>query len=162
MTGYETHDFYRGIATQSKNRLYLFGRKNRKIFDREYLDFWRSVGNNPGFDLRILFLNPNSETVNNAHADNDFRGQLELAISEAKKNLTDFGIDYDSVCRFYDCKREYGVTVSDDTVFVAKIPHKNGVPEKTTGIDFDEYSLFDVEGEKYINIFLSAWLTGRA
>jgi hypothetical protein len=57
-TGFESHQLYEAVFAEAKKRLYIFGRKNRKVFDKEHDDFFAGLAARraQGFDFRCLFL----------------------------------------------------------------------------------------------------------
>ena len=118
--GFESHVLYQAIAELSDKRLYIWGRKNRKLFDKEHYDFFRSLNRRveSDFDFRCLFLDPNSSEhiLSAAHQDSDFRHQLETCIENAIKVLQKHGVDPDAVCRAYNVFRHDALIVSDNIV----------------------------------------------
>ena len=55
--GFETHELYSPLLDVVQNRLWLFGRKNRKLFDKNYRTALTRIlsRRQSGFDFRVLF-----------------------------------------------------------------------------------------------------------
>ncbi|PHP45469.1 hypothetical protein B6V01_003890 [Methanosarcinales archaeon ex4572_44] len=55
--GFETHELYSPLLYVVQNRLWLFGRKNRKLFDKNYRTALTRIlsRRQNGFDFRVLF-----------------------------------------------------------------------------------------------------------
>src|SRR5262245_51618338 len=90
-SGFEHHSLYDAIFSLARKRLYIFGRKNRKVFDKQHDPFFerlpKLVANR--FEFRCLFLNPAApkSVIRDAHADLDFSKQLQRSIDDAKDQL---------------------------------------------------------------------------
>jgi len=161
-TGYESHQLYSIAASVACKRLYIYGRKNRKFFDKEHFDFFKSLPEKiaKGFDLKILFLDPAapSEVIRKAHHDSDFPKQLEASIPNAIRTLTHFDIDYSSVCRKYTIERPSGLTVIDEAVLYAPFEYDQyGMIKSTTRSSFSIVNACSQIGEHLIADFLNTW-----
>lgn len=118
--GFESHGLYSTACEVAQTRLLVFGRKNRKLFDKEHASFFKGLGARVerGFDFRCLFLNPDAprHVLATAHADDNFRDQLVTAIAAAEKMFRDAGVEPASHMRLYDGPRAFASVVVDDSV----------------------------------------------
>lgn len=107
--GFESHAVYETACSIATQRLWVFGRKNRKLFDKEHADFIRSLPARIAsqFDFRCLFLNPNAPPTlfQAAHHDAGFPDQLRAAIRNAISGMVNAGLDPDRHCRTYSIQR---------------------------------------------------------
>ncbi|PCK07242.1 MAG: hypothetical protein COA42_15320 [Alteromonadaceae bacterium] len=87
-SGFESHNVYSSAYDLATTRIWMWGRKNRKVFDKEHKDFFDDLASRrqSGFDFRVLFLDPESspEIISKAHKDEDFSSQLEKGIDVAQ------------------------------------------------------------------------------
>ncbi len=124
-SGFESHALYGTLNEVMTRRLYVCGRKNRKLFDKEHGEFFASLPGRiaSGFDLRILFLNPESppDVLIAAHKDDDLGDQLKECIDRARRALRAVGLDPARYCRLYGVHRTLSFTVVDDAVLYAPI-----------------------------------------
>ena len=115
-SGYESHGLYSTVMEVAQRRLYIMGRKNRKVFDKEHQDFFAAMKQKIacGLDFRFLFLDPESPVhiIRAAHKDSDFPAQLESSIQAAIRLLERYGIEPRSVCRKYSILRTASVVIS--------------------------------------------------
>lgn len=164
--GFESHRLYDAIVSVAKNRLYLFGRKNRKLFDKEHNDF---LGRLPGMvesglDLRCLFLDPASppEVLENAQQDADFPSQLRRCMKHAWSVLHDLDLEPGRFLRAYKIHRNVSLVVADNAVLFTPIElSKSGRVKPLTKCAF---SAVDAElplGQKLIGAFLEQWDVAR-
>ncbi|MBL7163184.1 MAG: toll/interleukin-1 receptor domain-containing protein [Anaerolineales bacterium] len=135
--GFESHALYSTVTDIADRRLFIFGRKNRKLFDKDHYDFFQSVKQkiDDGFDLKILFLDPDApkELIECAHQDPDFRDQLKNNIEHSISVLQSYEIDTSKHCRAYKTIRRHGIIIADDAVIYSPIPLDDcGVAVKLT------------------------------
>lgn len=160
--GFESHALY-GIASElAKKRLFIFGRKNRKIFDKEYAGFFdalpRRVGE--GFDFRCLFLNPNAPEaiLSSAHSDADFSNQLRNCIKRAEECLEGRGLSPGRHLRFYSTHRTVSLIVVDDAVLFTPIDvTEDGRTKPLTKCGFSVVDCRLSLGRNLLNRFLETW-----
>ena len=118
--GFESHGLYSSVMETAQERLLVYGRKNRKLFDKEHGEFFRSLPERVslGFDFRALFLDPRSpeHVLRAAHRDEDFPDQLSGCIHRARRLLEQVGLDPDVHCRTYRVNRTAGLIIADDAV----------------------------------------------
>ena len=60
-SGYESYEFYNAILKTAKKRLYVFGRKNRKLFSKNNTKIKKLIED--GIDFKCLFLSDKSNPV---------------------------------------------------------------------------------------------------
>lgn len=165
-SGYESHQLYSTVVAVADTRLFVYGRKNRKLFDKEYYDFFEALPEKlkDGFKFRALFLNPNApeNIIMGAHQDADFREQLLQNILKATKTLKMFGVDPVAVCRVYDVKRPHGLMIVDDAVLHSPFEHAaDGSVKPTTKSAFSVVGAHSSIGSELIREFIKTWDEGQ-
>jgi hypothetical protein len=160
--GYESHQLYSIALSLACKRLYIFGRKNRKLFDKEHRDYLLTLPGKieKGFDLRILFLNPQAPAVilKAAHRDFDIKAQLEKSIAAAVKTLKSVGVDPSKVCRLYSVKRPHGLIVVDDAVLHSPFEYdESGTVLSTTKSAFSVVGAQSLMGKSMVTDFYEVW-----
>jgi hypothetical protein len=160
--GFETHSLYDTAFSLAKNRLYIFGRKNRKAFDKEHDDFFKRLPAkiSKGFDFKCLFLDPKAppEVIKEAHADRNFLLQLKQGLSTAKSRLRKHGIDPATICRMYSIHRPHELVVIDELVLFAPTGlDAEGCPKGLTKCPFKIVDVSDSQGNEFLNHFISVW-----
>ena len=162
--GFESHHLYDAVFPLAKKRLYIYGRKNRKVFDKEHWEFMKALSSkiSNGFDFRCLFLNPKApgHIVSDAHENSDFPKQLRLSIKNASSVLSRFGVDTRSVCRAYRIHRHNQVLVVDNAVLFTHIEISSS--GKVKALTNREFEIVDADmplGKKLISSFQSTWDT---
>ena len=124
-SGYESHGLYSTVMEIARERLFIIGRKNRKVFDKEHQDFMGALKQRiaNGLDFRVLFLDPDSpeHIIRAAHRDEDFRQQLQTCIESAVRSLERSGVAPKAVCRKYSTLRVASIVVVDDAVLFSPV-----------------------------------------
>lgn len=166
-SGFESHMLYDVVTKLAKKRLYIFGRKNRKLFDKEHKTFFEdlSLKIDNGFDFRCLFLDSNSPeyVLSSAHQDDDFPKQLEECIEKAAVMLNRAGVDPIKVCRTYKIQRQLAIIIVDEAVIYSPIEiDSNGKTDSITRCPFSITGIETPSGRRYSNIFNSVWEAGGA
>ena len=160
--GFETQKLLLILLPICNNRLWIYGRKNRKLFSNENELFFNSINQKDNFDLRCLFLSPNapSEIVNTAQQKNNFVLSLKYCIKEADDILSRNGIDIANVCRMYDNIRSDEIIIADDVVLFSHILFdENDMPEHMTNTSFKLVESKDPIGSKLLKEFEDIWQT---
>ena len=160
--GFESHGFYSSVMETAGDRLWIYGRKNRKVFDKEHQDFFASLAQRiaDGFDFRVLFLDPGSpdHVLRSAHKDIDFPVQLRQCIDTARSVLKAQGVGIEQVCRMYHANRTAGVVVADDAVAYSTVRlDEYGSARKLTKASFSVASVGSEFGTDWIEAFESQW-----
>lgn len=164
--GFESHGLYAAAAATAKKRFFIFGRKNRKLFDKEHLDFFRVLGNRmrQGFDFRCLFLSPSApaHVLDAAHEDAKFPDQLEACIKRAVSLLRDASVEPDKVLREYKISRESASVIVDDAVLFTPIEHTPaGVTRRLTKCGFTMTDSTTSLGKSILADFETVWNAGH-
>lgn len=162
--GFESHAVYKTICDIATQRLYVFGRKNRKLFDKEHRDFFNGLPARvaSGFEFRCLFLDPASEphVLSSAHEDPDFLEQLRTSIRQAYKGLHAAGINPADHCRIYHIVRTTTAIVVDDAVLFAHIRmNQEGRAKRLTKCGFTIVNADSALGTEILQEFLALWST---
>ena len=161
--GFETHDFYSFVLKTVKKRLYVFGRKNKKLFDRSNIEDFKRISKkiNAGeFDLKILGFNPSADEsiLNAAQKKRNFKGALENSINDALDALDECGIDYHQVMKFYDFYRNELIVIMDSCVFFVNISYDtDGKPFHLTDSPFYACDITSAMGKKMLENFNNAY-----
>lgn len=161
-SGYESHGLYTTVMEVAKERLYILGRKNRKVFDKEHRDFFNGL--NPrlaaGLDVRFLFLDPASpdHILDAAHQDSDFRTQLNDCIQIASEFLLRYNIEPGTICRKYSVPRTASIVVVDDAVLFSHVRFsEDGRAERLTKAPFSIINATTPLGEQLCDTFRRTW-----
>ncbi|HZF07878.1 MAG TPA: TIR domain-containing protein [Thermoanaerobaculia bacterium] len=160
--GFESHTLYNILCDVAVKRLLIFGRKNRKLFDKEHRDFLDSLPRRiaEGFDFRCLFLNPNSPeaVLHAAHADDDFPEQLEACVQKARAALEQRHLAPEDHLRVYSSHRTVNLIIADDAVLFAQV--KVGPDGRQKSLTKCGFSVVDCRlslGDDLLRIFSEAW-----
>lgn len=160
--GFESHIIYDSVYKVATNRLYIFGRKNRKVFDKEHWWFFESLNQKmaEGFDFRCLFLDSAAPEfiIENAHEDSDFKEQLNQCITNAKSVLNRFNIDPNNHIRTYKMVRPYSMVIADEAILFKPIEvNEIGKAKKLTRSSFSMTNSTTSQGKNIEDFFLTAW-----
>lgn len=163
-SGFESHNVYSTAYDLATTRIWIWGRKNRKVFDKEHKEFFKALESRikAGFDFRVLFLDPNSkpEIISKAHQDDDFPLQLEKGIKGAQTICSNCGIDFQEISRKYSGLRNTGMVIVDDAVLYSPIQYdKDGCVEPLTKAPFSIVGTGSRLGSDLERSFLSCWKT---
>ena len=108
------------VGTSLPVLVHIFGRKNRKMFDRDHGHFFSGLKEriDQQFDFRVMFLDPDAPpgVLFGAHRDNDLADQLRASIMQARKILGRYEIDARECCRLYRISRTISFMVIDEVV----------------------------------------------
>lgn len=164
--GFESHGLYNTVCDVATERLYIFGRKNRKLFDKEHAEFHRTLKSKveTGFDFRCLFLDPSApaHVIAASHEDSDFRGQLSQCIRNAMHVFSAVGLNPQEHLRIYDHQRTTTIVVVDDAVLYTPIKLTSaGVASRLTKCAFTVLSSGAPLGHELLESFLTAWRSAR-
>lgn len=157
--GFETHDFYSFVLKNARKRLYVFGRKNKKIFDRSNLEDFKAIATkfkNNEFDLRILGFNPNADEnlLNAAQKKTNFKESLRTSICDAVDLLDECGLNYKDIMKFYSAYRNELIVIMDNCVFFTNVGYDNdGKPFHLTNSSFYLCDINSAMGHKMSEIF---------
>lgn len=157
--GFETHNFYLFLLQNTSKRLYIYGRKNRKLTDKSFEKELSSFLDK-NIDFKLLYLNPHSSLANSGIAQDldDFNQKLIFSIKDFSKVLQKYSRNIDKYCRMYDEKRESEMIVADNVVFYKDMEYtKDGMPMHFTGSKFYATSINSALGSRYFNIFEETW-----
>ncbi len=158
---FETNSFYDVVLQASDKYLWIWGRKNSKLFSIDSSNDWffnelpRRIEN--GFDFRCLFLNPNSKAISYAQKDRvEFKEDLKTCIRKAREKCGDNFVD---ICKHYNQNRDGEVIVRVDNYIILSPIYKDGsgLPEHLTGTSFYITSIDSVLGKELLQKFESAW-----
>ena len=164
--GFETHSLYTAITRITSKRLLIFGRKNRKLFDKNYYSFFQNLKFRiqDGFDFRILFLDPDAPAwvLKCAHKDKDFPNQLISCIKSAYKILIKIGLEPENHIRFYKIHRNIMLYIVDNALLFTPIClDQDGSIEPVTDSPFTILKADSKFGNKLLTYFESVWKNSR-
>lgn len=164
-SGFESFKAYSIVTDLAKERLWIWGRKNRKLFDKEYRDFLEELPNRiaSGLDFKLLFLNPDADQtiLTKAHKDTGFISDLRQIINRIGDQLSSVGIELHEVARFYNGIRQTGVVIVDDAVMYSPINFdKAGFVEEITNTPFNIVGAESQAGQNIVSAFDSCWRDG--
>ncbi len=163
-SGFETNAFYRFLLENTKQRLYIFGRKNSKLSSEEFDDqFTRMVNRN--IDIRLLFMNPNSEIAKGRIAQDiaNFNSNLIDSIVRFNERYSHLSINIDEQCKMYSTQRECQIIIADCVVFYKDLTFSpKGLPNRFTNASFSVTATNSQIGVSFINQFSELWKTESA
>lgn len=159
---FETQNFYNVLLSNADKRLWIYGRKNRKLFSNDnrpfFSDLKRRLQN--GFDFKCLFLSPNLEPnlLEKSQKFPNFIGMQKNCIEIAKGVLKENGISFEEVCKFYHDKRDEVIIVIDNKVIYTEINFdESGYPQRLTGTSFNIIDTESKKGKEKVKKFQSIW-----
>lgn len=164
---FETNAFYQVLLEAADKYLWIWGRKNSKLFSIGNSNQWffkdlsRKIEN--GFDFRCLFLNPYSDKQVLKTAQKDrihFKRDLKACIQIAKEKCGD---SFESCCKYYDNNRteEVIIRVDNHVIFSPIISDSNNIPEHFTGKSFYIVSVDSILGKKLLAKFDGTWNSSK-
>jgi hypothetical protein len=164
-SGFETHALYTTVTKVAGNRLLIFGRKNRKIFDKNHSSFLRDlkVRISNGFDFRVLFLDSSApeDVLRNAHRDDDLVNQLHDSCQRAYQTLRNFGINAKKHCKTYKIPRTVSFMVVDQAVLYASLAlDEKGRTKPLTRAPFALVNAVTPVGADMVATFDTLWKRG--
>ena len=162
--GFESHSLYTAITAVAKKRLYIYGRKNRKLFDKEHYEFFKqmkeTIDSGYEYDFRVLTLDLEApkNVIDAAHEDSDFMSQLRFSQEQAIETLTKFGLDPRKYIRTYKHTRIYPVIIVDDAVLYTQVERTtDGQTRALTKGPFTISEIDTVFGERRYQRFIDIW-----
>lgn len=158
-SGFETNYFYDFLLENVQKRLYIFGRKNSKLRNRSYNVKFQELQSKK-VDLKMLFLNPNSEYAQGKSAQDtaDFRTKLITSIKDHYERFQEQKLDISDYCRMYDEKRTSEIIVADNVVFYKDLAYSDsGSPLHFTNASFSIISVDSTIGSDYFRLFEKVW-----
>ena len=165
-TGFEDWQLYDLVFRHARERLWILGRKNRKVFDKSHNEFFAGLVGRPEFrsNVRFMFLSPaaDHDVISTAHKDDDFPEQLQQSLRGAHRRLSEFGLNADELCRFYKTMRNYHVVVCDNAVLYAPVlQDADGRAESLTKSGFEVTDFETETGAKLIRLLDLVWQNGE-
>ena len=159
-SGFETSEFYKFLLENTSRRLYIFGRKNSKLSDRSFDEQIESHLSDHQFDLKVLFLNPESKLAADGISQDTrgFKGQLISSINKWITRFDVLGYNIADYCRMYDEKRDFEAIIADNIVLYKDVTiSADGKPVHFTSGPFYITSLNSDIGSEQYNIFNRIW-----
>lgn len=163
-SGFETDDFYKFLLENVSRRLYIFGRKNRKLSNSRFDVMYKKMVKKK-IDIKILFLDPNCDNAqNNSAQDNaNFVEELKASIKRFRNRYDKLGLDISDHCRFYSEKRMYEIIVADNVVLYKELAYtSDGKPLHFTGQSFYVTSVESQLGTEQFATFSNVWNTNNS
>ncbi len=160
--GFESYNLYEVVVQNVKNRLLILGRKNRKLFDKNFGDFFERLPLliNKGFEFKCIFLDPDSPAhiIRAAHQNDNFPNELNISIKNAQKMLSMYNIDFRNHIKFYNIQRTTEIIIIDDAVLYSQIRiDSDGRALKLTKSHFRLTSIYTDDGKFNLNQFENFW-----
>lgn len=160
--GFESHVIYETVFQTVMNRLWVLGRKNRKMFDKNYIDYYMKLPEKVkcGFDFRCLFLSPKAPNyiIYSSHQSDSFLEELRRSIKNAEEMVSRCKISADKHFRFYSIQRPYEIIIADDAVLYTPITYDiSGRAKILTKASFKMTTVFTAEGNTILENFSEVW-----
>lgn len=151
--GYESYEFYNAILSSVKNRLYIYGRKNRKIFTKNNSKICKLMDDN--IDFKCLFLSDKSSDsiLNMAQENNNFKKDLEKIILRIKEKYS----AKIECFRKYDFQQTKRIIVVDDFIIYVPVTFENGNVKHFTKTEFSIIKADSKLGMSLLSEFKKAW-----
>lgn len=170
LSGFESHYLYKTIIDSflyTGKYLWIYGRKNMKLFDGSYKDFFKflkekTYNGSVGIDFKCLFLDPNSAEVKQAHPQqNIFKSELINTIKRAKDEIGSNSL-LKNCFRFYSNKRDE-IIIRIDNCIIYSLPNfdVNGRPQLLTNTGFEVFSVESEKGKRCKEKFEKIWLNAK-
>lgn len=161
--GFETDTLYRFALESARHRLYVLGRKNRKLFDQQnegLLDALAKRISSGALDFKCLFLNEASDKlIRDMSQDNViFSESLKFHTIQAVAMLTGAGIDPSATCRKYEAIRQTAIVIIDNFVLYRPITYnEKGKPDHLTNANFYLADMSSPIAQERLTTFLNLW-----
>lgn len=169
LTGFESFELYKIIIESFQytgKYLWIYGRKNMKLFSGNYNNFFRYLDEKAfdqklgmdGIDFRCLFLDPNSSEVKHAHKQQEiFVPELKASILRAKSIVgTSPGLK--QCFRCYSNRREEIIIRLDNCIIYSRpVFDASGAPQLLTNSGFEIFSIKTEKGKACIHKFEEVW-----
>ena len=169
LTGFESFELYKIIIDSflyTGKYLWIYGRKNMKLFSGNYNNFFRYLDEKAfesklgmdGIDFRCLFLDPTSGEVKRAHKQQEiFLSELKSSIFRAK-SVVGKNTELKKCFRSYSHRREEIIIRLDNCILYSRpVFDSNGVPQLLTNTGFEIFSIKTDKGKECINKFEDIW-----
>ena len=143
--GYETYDFYNAVLSCVKEKLYIYGRKNRKLFTKNNTRIKELLNNN--VDFKCLFLSDKASfsILKMAQENEKFENDLKKVINNVKEKYT----NYLNCFKKYDFQQLKRVIILDDAVIYAPVEFENGSVKHFTK---SKFMIYDIDSAKAIDL----------
>jgi hypothetical protein len=163
--GFETHAVYSTVTEIAASRLLIFGRKNRKLFDKEHGGSFKKLKQRvaQGLDFRVMFLDAEApaEVLFRAHRDNDLADQLRECARRASTTLGNLELDPKNHVRTYRIPRTISFVVVDGAVLYSSIAlDEEGRAKPLTDAPFTLVNAAVPLGKDMIDNFEILWKLG--
>ena len=160
--GFETYRLYDFILRTTKSRLWVLGRKNKKLFDRTNLIHFQlfSKKDPASFSFRCLFLDPSSKNNNltNAQKKSHFETSLKTCINDAVDMVREVGMSPFELLRFYRTIRNDAIIISDNTIYFENVKYDADMrPMHLTNTGFFITSTDTCIGRHFLEVFTDFW-----
>ncbi len=145
--GYESYEFYKALLDSVKERLYVFGRKNRKLFTKNNTKIKKLI--DAGIDFKCLFLSEKSDEriLNMAQENDNFKKDLTKVIEGVKQRYKD-NLEH---FRKYDFQQIKRIMIVDDAVIFVPVEFENSKVKHFTKSSF---SIIPLESKKGMDLEL--------
>lgn len=151
--GYETYEFYNAVLKSAKERLYIYGRKNRKLFTKNNTKIKELLSNNVDFKCLFLSDKANASILKIAQDNDNFEEDLQKVINNVKDKYKD-NIECFKKYDFQQLKR---IIIVDNAIIVSDVEFQNGKVKHFTKGSFKVYDANSVEGISLTNEFNKVW-----
>lgn len=167
LSGLESFELYKTIIDSfmyTGKYLWIYGRKNMKLFGGSFKSFFKYLEEKAAFDgmegidFRCLFLDPDSPEVKKAHCQQDiFKSELTTTILRAKSVVRD-NLQLQKCFKLYSNKREEIIIRLDNCIIYAKLNFDaNGYPQLLTNSGFEVFSAKSDKGKECIKKYENVW-----
>lgn len=169
LTGFESFDLYKVLLDSfmyTGKYLWIYGRKNMKLFSGNYKDFFRYLEeksinekeNMDGINFKCLFLDPASKEIKRAHPQPKLlESELKSTIYRANSIIHNNAV-LKKCFRLYDNRRNE-IIIRIDNCIIYSLPSfdSNGCPQFLTNTAFEVFSVDSEKGKKCVDKFQKVW-----
>lgn len=152
------------IVDYQGKRLWLFGRRNKRLFSSDsdyFFKFLAEEGLKNGVNFRCLFPMPNSDAMNKAvgkDKERRFKADLQVSLEGAVRLKNRFNLPIDKMFRLYKCRRPCSIVIIDNTVLYNSIPcDGDGYPLPMTNSPFEMLGLPEESTETKATMLLNKY-----
>lgn len=166
--GFKTHSLFNilinSVINNQSKYFWMFGRKNERLFSREYEYFFRFLstdGLRDGVDFKCFFPLPNSKASIKAISKdraNTFDIELKINLMRALELKNKYGLPVEKMFRLYlEPREEYIIRLDNSILYNPIFKDSEGYPLSYTDSSFKIFSALTGKGLEAKEKFLSIW-----
>lgn len=165
--GFETYELYRYCITHAERRFWVYGRKNRKLFDNTFRNDFISLGQriaNGKLSFKCLFFSQHAspQLLDFAQKKKNFSSALNVSVDQCLDILYETNISADCI-RFYENIRNEAIIIIDNLILFAPVKYDNDrKPFHLTDAPFFACMVESGIGQHLIETFENVWQNAKS